>query len=75
MAGTSLGGVKAAKTRGHDSLSRAGKAGAKARTHQSRVEGGKKAAMTIGHAKLSAAGKKGAEARFISSRNRNIDEN
>lgn len=64
MSGTSKGGAKAAKTRGYHSLSQAGKKGAEARSHESRVEGGKKAAAKIGHEKLSEAGRKGAEARL-----------
>jgi len=39
--------------------SEAGKLGAKARSHESRVEGGRKAAATRGYESLSAAGRKG----------------
>jgi uncharacterized protein len=59
MTGTSEGGKKAAATRGHDSLSAAGKRGNQLRSRQSRIEGGKKAAATRGHDSLSAAGRKG----------------
>lgn len=45
-------------------LRAAGRKGAAARTHESRVNGGKKAAQTRGFASLSAAGKKGAQARL-----------
>lgn len=54
MSGTSKGGEKAAQTRGHESLSEAGKKGGKAADH-------KKAAETRGHESLSNAGKKGGE--------------
>lgn len=68
MPGTSSGGKKAAATRGRDSLSEAGKKGAQARSHQSRVLGGQKAAQTRGKDSLSEAGKKGAMARTHESR-------
>ena len=52
MTGTSEGGKKAAETRGHESLSEAGKKGGKAADHE-------KAAETRGHESLSEAGQKG----------------
>ncbi|KTD48497.1 hypothetical protein Lrub_0848 [Legionella rubrilucens] len=52
MAGTSEGGKKAAETRGHESLSEAGRKGGQAADH-------KKAAETRGHESLSEAGRKG----------------
>ncbi|WP_248296024.1 stress-induced acidophilic repeat motif-containing protein [Legionella taurinensis] len=52
MAGTSEGGKKAAETRGHESLSEAGRKGGQAADH-------KKAAETRGHDSLSEAGRKG----------------
>ncbi|QRN04578.1 general stress protein B [Legionella sp. MW5194] len=52
MTGTSEGGKKAAETRGHDSLSEAGRKGGQAADH-------KKAAETRGHESLSEAGRKG----------------
>ena len=52
MTGTTEGGKKAAETRGHDSLSEAGKKGGKAADH-------KKGAETRGHESLSEAGRKG----------------
>jgi general stress protein YciG len=61
MAGTTMGGKKAAKTRGHESLSQAGRKGAQSLSHDQRVEIGKKAAETRGHESLSQAGRKGGE--------------
>ena len=52
MTGTTEGGKKAAETRGHDSLSEAGKKGGEAADH-------KKGAETRGHESLSEAGRKG----------------
>ncbi len=54
MAGTSEGGKKAAHTRGHESLSEAGRKGGKAADHH-------QAARTRGHESLSGAGRKGGE--------------
>jgi general stress protein YciG len=54
MAGTSEGGKKAAETRGHESLSEAGRKGVKAADHE-------KGAKTRGHESLSEAGRKGGE--------------
>ena len=61
MPGTTEGGQKATETRGHDSLSEAGKKGGQSVDHDTRVEAGKKAAETRGHDSLSEAGKKGGE--------------
>jgi hypothetical protein len=54
-------GKKAAETRGHESLSEAGKKGTQSLSHEQRVEAGKKAAETRGHESLSEAGRKGGE--------------
>ncbi|HYF97897.1 MAG TPA: hypothetical protein VD770_02830 [Coxiellaceae bacterium] len=54
MTGTSEGARKAAETRGHDSLSEAGRKGGKAADH-------KQAAATRGHESLSKAGQKGGQ--------------
>lgn len=54
MTGTTEGGKKAAETRGHESLSEAGKKGGQAADH-------KQAAQTRGHESLSEAGRKGGE--------------
>jgi len=61
MTGTTEGGKKAAETRGHDSLSEAGRKGGQSVPHEKRVEAGKKAAETRGHESLSEAGRKGGE--------------
>jgi len=61
MAGTKEGGKKAAQSRGHESLSQAGKRGAASLSHEQRVEIGKKAAQTRGHESLSEAGRKGGQ--------------
>ncbi len=54
MAGTSEGGKKAAQTRGHESLSEAGRKGGQAADQR-------KSAQTRGHESLSEAGRKGGQ--------------
>ena len=65
MAGTSEGGRKAAETRGHASLSAAGRKGAEVRHSKSPEEESaiaRKAAQTRGHESLSEAGRRGGQA-------------
>jgi general stress protein YciG len=54
MTGTTEGGKKAAQTRGHESLSEAGRKGGQQADHE-------QAAKTRGHERLSEAGRKGGQ--------------